>query len=188
MLYAVGGYALKAPHESVWERAQRGGGFALGSMGAFLVLEAREHAEARRARPLGRLARVLSGRSPRGPRMMSAALQGMLDTLAPMITAGECAVLSGATGTAPATAEEQEFWASNPRLPVRGTGTLLGHGVEPQFSMNIALATIALEHTSLFRPIDPEVERPFHGTLRQAVISAVGHWRGEGMALVEAVN
>jgi 3-oxoacyl-[acyl-carrier-protein] synthase II len=188
MLYAVGGYALKAPHASVWDRAARGGGFALGSMGAFLVLEAREHADARGARPLGRLARVLSGRSPRRPRMVSGALEGMLDVLSPTINAAECAVLSGASGAAPATTEEQDLWASNPQLALRGTGTLLGHGVEPQFSMNIALATIGFEHASLFRPIDPQVERSFDGTLRQALVSAVGHWRGEGMALVEAVD
>ena len=36
----------------------RGGGMALGSLGAFLVLEAREHAEARGAKPLARLSAV----------------------------------------------------------------------------------------------------------------------------------
>ncbi len=38
MLYEFGGHALKAPFRPVWERAANPG-FALGSMGAFLVIE-----------------------------------------------------------------------------------------------------------------------------------------------------
>jgi len=30
-------------------------------------------------------------------------------------------------------------------------------------------------------------ERPMDGALRQAVVTGIGHWRGEGLALVEAV-
>jgi len=37
----------------------------LGSLGAFLVLEAREHAQARSAKPLARLSAVSSERSSR---------------------------------------------------------------------------------------------------------------------------
>jgi 3-oxoacyl-[acyl-carrier-protein] synthase II len=58
LLYEAGGFALKAPFAPVWERSARGGGMAIGSLGAFLVLEAREHATARSARPLARLASV----------------------------------------------------------------------------------------------------------------------------------
>ena len=59
----AGGHALKAPFAPVWERAARGGGLALGSLGAFLVLEAREHATARNAKPLARLTSVQSDRT-----------------------------------------------------------------------------------------------------------------------------
>src|SRR5437016_9749587 len=52
LLYAFAAQALKDTFAPVWERAARGGGMALGSLGAFLVLEAREHALARKARPL----------------------------------------------------------------------------------------------------------------------------------------
>src|SRR5437660_1196797 len=58
MLYEFGGFALKGAFHPVWGRAAHPG-FALGSMGAFLVLEATEHARARGAKPLARLAAVL---------------------------------------------------------------------------------------------------------------------------------
>ena len=51
-----------------------------------------------------------------------------------------------------ATAEERHFSSQHPDLAVRATGSYLGHGLEPQFPMNIALATVALGHGSLFPP------------------------------------
>ena len=72
---------------------------------------------------------------------------------------------------------------------MRATGTHLGHGVEPQFPMNIALAALALSRGKLFPPGDDSgVERPWTAPLTQAVVTSVGHWRGEGLALVEAVD
>jgi len=53
--------------------------------------------------------------------------------------------------------------------------------------MNIALAAIAVERGALFPPIDP-VERAATFALTQAIVTGVGHWRGEGLALVEAVD
>src|SRR6195256_2275090 len=58
MLYEFGGFALKHPFRPVWERIAHPG-FALGSMGAFLVLESAEHARARDAKPLARLAPIV---------------------------------------------------------------------------------------------------------------------------------
>ena len=49
-------------------------GMVLGSLGAFLVLEARGHAEARGAKPLARLSRVVSERSSRPAGAVTAAL------------------------------------------------------------------------------------------------------------------
>src|SRR5262249_4215095 len=64
MLYEFGGFALKGAFHPVWDRAEQPG-FALGSMGAFLVLEASEHARARGAKPLAKLAGVVNARSNR---------------------------------------------------------------------------------------------------------------------------
>jgi len=98
-------------------------------------------------------------------------------------------VISGATGAEPATGEERAWLATLPGVPVRATGSALGHGFEPQFAMNIALATLALGRQKLFPPADSSgVEQAYEGPLDQIAVTAVGHWRGEGMALVEAVG
>jgi 3-oxoacyl-[acyl-carrier-protein] synthase II len=55
--------------------------------------------------------------------------------------------------------------------------------------MNIALATLALGREKLFPPLDSSgVERAYDGPLDQIAVTSVGHWRGEGMALVDAVK
>src|SRR5262245_9346133 len=109
--------------------------------------------------------------------------------LPPRLGAGHVAVISGATGAEPATAEERAWLATVPDVPVRASGTHLGHGIEPQFVMNIALATVALGHEKLFAPASSAgPEKPMDGSLTQVVVTGVGHWRGEGVALVEAVR
>jgi 3-oxoacyl-[acyl-carrier-protein] synthase II len=55
--------------------------------------------------------------------------------------------------------------------------------------MNIALATLVLGREKLFPASDSSgVELEHDGPFNQVVVTSVGHWRGEGMALVEAVN
>src|SRR5690348_12552331 len=54
MLYEFAGLALKNKYAPIWERGNGKGGFALASLGAFLLLESRDHAEKRGARCLGR--------------------------------------------------------------------------------------------------------------------------------------
>lgn len=185
MLYEFGGYLLKDTFRPVWERAPDGG-FALASLGAFLVLEERGHAERRRVQPLARLSAVESAWSPREPGAIDAALSRMWDAL-PSDGAGT-AVLSGATGAEPATSEERDFLKAR-GLPVRATGTHIGHGMEPQFPMNIALAALAVARGKLFPPCDGSgFEAPYEGALDRVIVTSVGHFRGEGLALVEAVR
>jgi 3-oxoacyl-[acyl-carrier-protein] synthase II len=186
LLYDSGGHMLRGPFQPVWERAK---GMVLGSLGAFLVLEARGHAEARNAKPLARLSGVLSERSSRPAGAITAALARMWQHLARPPASGGIAVISGATGAQPATSEERAWLKTLPDVPVRATGSILGHGFEPQFAMNIALATLALGREKLFPAVDSSgVEREYEGPLDRVVVTAVGHWRGEGMALVEAVT
>jgi 3-oxoacyl-[acyl-carrier-protein] synthase II len=192
MLYEFGGYTLKGAFRPVWDRSAQPG-FALGSMGAFLVLEAAEHARARGAKALARLAGVVNARSDRQPGAVAASLEKLWKALPGL--GPDYAVISGASGAGPATAEERSFLDavggaegdSPGSLVVRGTGTRLGHGVEPQFAMNIALAALAVENGTMFAPGDPS-ERAAGRAVRRVVVTAVGHWRGEGLALVEAVE
>jgi 3-oxoacyl-[acyl-carrier-protein] synthase II len=59
--------------------------------------------------------------------------------------------------------------------------------MEPQFPMNIALAAIVVSRGKLFPPGDKSgVESPADTAITQVVVTGVGHWRGEGLALVEA--
>ncbi|MSP32432.1 MAG: beta-ketoacyl-ACP synthase [Pseudolabrys sp.] len=185
MLNDFGSFCLKDRYLPVWEREGKGG-FALGSLGAFLVLEGRDHAQARGAKPLARLTAVLSDRSSRRPGDVTASLARLWDKLKDKVKAGGAAVLSGASGANPATAEERAFLSTRDGLAVRAAGSYVGHGIEPQFPMNVALATVALQHGSLFPPCDSSgMERPMSGDLTQVLVTSVGHWRGEGLALVE---
>ena len=188
MLYEFAELALKNKLVPVWERGDGVGGFALASLGAFLVIEAREHAEKRGAKPLGRLIAVVSDRASRQPGAITQTLAHLWDGLKGQVKSGRAAVLSGATGVNPATSEERAFLEAHSDLAVRATGSYLGHGLEPQFPINIALATVALGHGSLFPPCDSTgLERPMEGELTQILVTGVGHWRGEGLALVERI-
>jgi 3-oxoacyl-[acyl-carrier-protein] synthase II len=61
--------------------------------------------------------------------------------------------------------------------------------MEPQFALNIALAALALTRGKLFPPCDGSgFETPFEAALDRVIVTGVGHFRGEGLALVEAVR
>lgn len=187
MIMSAGGFMWKGPPGSVWNRTP--GGLGLGSMGAFMVLESREHALGRGATPLARLTSVASDRAGAASGASTGALQRLFASVAERLTPAGCAVISGATGAAPATAEERAFLAGHPGLPVRATGTYLGHGFEPQFVLNLVLAAEAVKRGRLFAGKDESgFEQPFTGFLRQALVTSVGHWRGQGLGFVEAVN
>jgi len=188
MLYEFGKFNLKGHYLPVWERSDNGGGFALGSLGAFLVIESREHAEKRGAKPLARLTAVVSDRSTRKPGAVTATLSKLWDKIKSKIKPGG-AVFSGASGAAQVTAEERQFLEQHGDLAVRAAGSYVGHALEPTFPMNIALATVALGHGTLFPPHDSTgLEKPMSGPLTQVLVTSVGHWRGEGLALLEKID
>jgi 3-oxoacyl-[acyl-carrier-protein] synthase II len=185
MLYEFGGFSLKDKLVPVWDR-EASPGFALGSLGAFLVIESRKHAQARGAKRFARLSAVHSDWSRRkNPGDVTATLGKLWGKVASHLQPGQAAVISGASGAAPATAEERAFLAQHGDVAVRATSTYLGFALEPQFPMNVALAALAVSRGSLFPP-GAASEHAMNGPLTQAVVTAVGHWRGEGLALVEA--
>jgi len=187
LVFEFEGLNLKNQFAPVWERSEHPG-FALGSLGAFLVIESRGHAEQRGAKPMARLTSVISDRCHRQPGAIVDSLRGLWSKLAPSLHEDQAAIISGATGAEPATAEERAFLTEHSGLAVRATATHLGHSIEPQFPMNIAIAALAVSHGTLFPPCGASAfEWPMAKPLRQAVVTGVGHWRGEGMALVEAV-
>jgi 3-oxoacyl-[acyl-carrier-protein] synthase II len=184
---ALGRFLTRDRHTGVWDRGDKGG-VELGSMGAFLVLEEKEHARKRGAKPFARLAAVKSDHVKRTPGAVGDALERMWAAMAAKVKKDDAAALSGATGIAPITAEERAFLGKH-GLVTRATGTHLGHGIESQFPANIALAAMALQRGQLFPPADSSgVERAMPVPLRQVAVTGVGHWRGEGLALVEAAE
>ena len=187
VLYEFDDFNLKNKFEPVWARSARPG-FALGSAGAFLVLESKAHAEARGAKPYARLTNVVGDHARRKePGQVTASLQALWTQLG--VTNENAPVITGAAGAEPATAEERAFLQSHPGHAVRATGTMFGHTMEAQFPIGLALAALSLSRGALFPPTDSSgVEIEMSKPPAQIVVIGAGHWRGEGMALVEAIS
>ena len=177
---------LKGKFAPVWDRGPDGG-IAFATMGAFLVLESREHAKARGARPRARISQVLSDRNVRQDGEAEASLRRQWDALAPQIDRAHAAIISGASGFEPATAAERSV-LKDIGLPVRNTGTYIGHGVDTQFMANLGIGCAAIEHGKLFAPTGSGDTGESPPGLSQIVVTSVGNWRGEGLALLERVN
>jgi 3-oxoacyl-[acyl-carrier-protein] synthase II len=187
VLYEFADFNLTDKFAPVWARKDNSG-FALGSAGVFLVLESREHAEARGAKPYAKLSKVVADLAQR---KQAGAVTKSLEALWPKlgVTADNGSLITGATGAEPVTSEEKAFLREHPGLAVRATGTMFGHTMETQFPLGLALAALSISRGALFPPNDPtglEVEKSDPPT--QIVVVGTGHWQGEGMALVEAVK
>lgn len=161
--FAAGGLVWRGPWRPVAERAAGGGGFCLGGIGAFLVLEAEDHARARGAVPLARLARVVTACAAPDARAASGA--ALLARLQPRAGARALTIASGVAGVT-----EAELALLAPHAPL-ALGDLLGHAPEGSFPAAVALAAL----------------RAQAGDAAQTLVSGFGAWRGEAMALVEAV-
>jgi 3-oxoacyl-[acyl-carrier-protein] synthase II len=186
MLYECGGFNLKTDFASVWSR--NGGGFALGSGGVFLVLESKTHAERRGVKPFARLVNVVSGHSSRStPGEVKSVLEGLWASLE--VTDSATAIYTAATGAAHATAEEAAFLSAHGDVPVRAIGSSFGHLSEAQFPLALALASLSVARGALVPPNDTSGRETEIDVIPAKIVAVgVGHWRGEGMALVEAIS
>jgi 3-oxoacyl-[acyl-carrier-protein] synthase II len=188
ILYEFGDFNLKGKYVPLWARDKEHDGFALGSASVFLVLESREHAQARGAKPYAKLSRVVSDLAQR---KQPGAIENSLEALWPKLglSSDNGYLISGASGVDPVTSEERAFFRKHPGYAVRSTGTIFGHTLETQFPLGLALAAMSIARGALFPPNDPtgfEVEKA--GAPTQIVVEGVGHWQGEGLALIEAVK
>src|SRR6202521_2197505 len=187
VLYEYADFNLWDKFVPVWAR-DKNSGFALGSGGAFLVIESRTHAEARGAKPYARLTNVVADLARRKhPGEVTATLEKLWSKIGKL--GDNAAIITGAAGAEPATSEERAFLTAHPDFAVRASGTTFGHTMETQFPLGLALAALSISRGALFPPNDPtglEVEMSKPPT--QIVVIGTGHWRGEGMALVEAIK
>ncbi len=186
LTFEFGRVALKDKFAAVWDRGPHGG-IAFSTMGAFLVLESKDHALARGAKPRARISEVYSDRNARKEGDAEASLRRQWQKLSPQVDKARAAVLSGASGLEPATAAELHV-LKEIGLPVRNTGTYIGHGVDAQFTANLAIGCAVLDHGKLFAPTGTGDMGASPPGLSQVVVTGVGNWRGEGLALLDRVN
>jgi 3-oxoacyl-[acyl-carrier-protein] synthase II len=169
LIYEMGGFLWRGAYRPVFERAPEGGGTILGSGACFLVLESREHAAARGAAPVAALAAVASDRHRRKPGSVGAALAD----LARRVGGTPDLVVSGATGVRDITVEEREALAAIAGgARIVASGDIVGHTMEAQAPFGVALAAAAIAG----------------GEAREALVTSVGHWRGEGAVRVSAAS
>jgi 3-oxoacyl-[acyl-carrier-protein] synthase II len=193
LILAGGGWGWRGESTSVWARPEKGGGAVMGSVGAFLVLEAREHAEARGKKPYARLGPVFSDRSMRLPGEAAANAKRQFEAVRAAAHSRSLAVLSGTSGVAGPTREERDFLTglieAGEVSTVRATTNMLGTSIDANFSSGVALAALALSRKGFYRPTDDTgFEKPQATPPEGIVVTTWGIWRGEGMGLVEAVS
>ena len=185
----TGGILLTGPIGELWSRPTAG--ICLGSVGAFLVMESRAHAERRGARPLARVTSLLADRCRRLPGAAAAVADRQWRSLG--LAAGPLAVISGACGSGPITREERDFLAGRAAagvdVAVRGTAAAIGHSMEASFLANLFLAISCLRRRCLFAPLTlgEPLERRLEGPVDRVLVTGWGHQRGEGMACLDAV-
>lgn len=189
LVFELCGALWSHPFKPVWSRAEDGGGFVMGSLGAFLVLESEAHARARGKRPYARISCIQSGRGTETSSQPSGATEA-LKAVARKLH-GPLGILSGASGADPATRHELEWIEMLDGLglqsKVRAYGTMLGHSVEAHFPAGVALAGLAISKRAFYEPFDDSGREDIRdGQLDRVLVTGRGHWRGEGFALVEA--
>jgi 3-oxoacyl-[acyl-carrier-protein] synthase II len=191
----LGASLLRGGYRSVWRRRDAGGGMVPGSIGAFLVLETPAHANARGARAYASITAVVSDRSPRRPNEAAASARALSQRLGSLVKGHRpLAILSGASGVEPATSEERRLLedltgALGSDYAMRAYGNVLGHGIEAHFVTGVALAALALSKQSFYPPCDAAESTTGSGAdCRQVLVTSFGHYCGEALGLVEAVE
>ena len=177
LAYELGGYLHRAPWAPVWNReGADGGGVILGSGGAFLVIESREHAEKRGAHIYAVLGDVKSGRARRAKGELESDIRAMAEAAAPDATL----VMSAASGVPDVTKAEAGALAGK---PLRAFSSLTGNFKEAQFPFAIALAALAVEAGLNVRPLT-DGEADAAGPADTVLATSIGFISGEGMVAV----
>ncbi len=190
LFYELGHYLWQGnPAAGVWQRAEQSGGIICGSMGGFVVIESRAHAAARGAKAYARLESVATDT---GPREDEAAVGARLERLAAALDGDgddkPLGYLCGASGAKQATDMERAFIDSLSKkhdVVVRTFGSVLGHGLEAQMPVGVALAAAALDQKRYYPPFDPSDPATASDTPPDRIaVTSFGHWRGEAVAVV----
>ncbi|WJR66490.1 beta-ketoacyl-ACP synthase [Neorhizobium sp. CSC1952] len=171
----------------LWSRsADDGGGMIMGSVGAFLVLESRAHAEARGAHVYAVIDAIEGDRGTRDDGRLEKRLTRLAGH-ASGLSKDDTVVFSGASGLVElASREKAVLEQAFAGAPIRGYGGVTGHGMEAQFPLGLALAALSLDGTARVPTFDARNEKPMAAPAKHAVVTTVGYTRGEGLAVLSA--
>ncbi|MDE2515836.1 MAG: beta-ketoacyl-ACP synthase [Rhodospirillales bacterium] len=185
LLMEMGGGLLAGDFAGIWGRQGRGGGMVLGSVGAFLVLESRAHAEARGAAMIARIAAIAADRGPRSPERLAPRMDRLLAPFRAALDPADSAIVTAACGTAAPTQAEAAALAPL-GLPMRAAATAFGHSLEAAYPAALALGALAVQQARLFAPLEDAAQEPqMESALARVLVSGFGQWRGEALALLE---
>ena len=188
LMFTLGTPLLKGPFSPVWDRGPDGA-LALAAMGAFVVIESRAHAEKRGAKPVARLLSVQSSRNLRRPGETEATLRDEWSALETSVKKDCAVVISGASGAEPATSEERKALARHRASGPRHRDPYWqwdGGAVPRQYRARVARPS-APGHCFRRSGSGDVGAAPAKG-ICQALVTSVGNWRGEGLALVERID
>ena len=183
--YELGGHLQRGGWSPVWDRKGRqGGGVISGSGGAFLVLEARGHAEARGARIYAKLDAVDGDQVRRKDDNLEKSLTRLIARVDPNSVAR--LAVSAASGAHLATDAERAALAQRPELAVRAFSSATGHLKEAQMPLALAFAAMSVHKGAALPPLDSTgaMEKVMSGALTKALVLTTGFHRSEGAALV----
>lgn len=179
--YELADLLLDGDWRPVFSRQGRGG-LVPGSVGAFLVLESEAHAKARGALSYARIRHVAGDRG--GEDGIAQRLGALIETSGP--SDEDLLVLSGASGLGgPTQAERALLQERFPNAGLRAYGSLIGHSFEAHFTAGLALAAACLSRGEALPPAPGGEEREAAFAPKSALVTAVGHARGEAVGLLE---
>lgn len=160
-------------------------GMPTGTGSCFLVLESRKHAEARGAKPIAKITYIESARAKRSDGGVRETVRTLIENARKKTNAG--AIYTTASGVEPVTAEEADALKAA-GLPVRAVVSRIGQTFESMFPFGIAFAALAVSDGKLAAAM-PNVPLESAGGdgVKSVIVSTVGHWRGEGAGIVEAI-
>jgi 3-oxoacyl-[acyl-carrier-protein] synthase II len=183
---AIGAHTRDA-WQPLWSRTpEAGGGMITGTVGAFLVLESRAHATSRGAHIYATVDAVEGDRGNRNGGNLEVRLERLLEP-AKGLPADGTTIFSGSTGMHDLAAREKAVLEQKlPGAAIRGFGGVSGHALEAQFTLGLALAALAIDGKAKVPPFDAAHEKPMSAGTRAAVVTTVGHQRGEGVAVLSA--
>ncbi len=191
---ALGGMVWDDGNTGVSARLKADGGIVPGSMAAFLVLESRAHAVARKAHRYARLVSVECDSGARGDfDRASARIDNLASKFAKLLREAPVGCISGASGEAVSGQLERRFLdmiGKGVAQNRRSIGSVIGHGFEAESPVGVALAGAALDAETYYPPFDPTGPDASSDTLSpaQILVTSFGHWRGEGAILLQQTD